>query len=200
MESHQMTFVYAADTVCQRIPYLRLIITADIPSYHPNNIRLILVTFCKKLTVCHGFFFIHQPLFHGSSPNTYHPYIDAPWSGTFNNIVHVIPISINPFAVDIFEIKTVCHGILAVNIHGRHTVQYLHLHHVISGILALIQIVRNLVTIQALRHQPSSFTQPEERYSIFMLQVASLLGHHQFAVLPGNIRFRFLRRQRSRAT
>ena len=42
----------------------------------------------------------------------------------------MVPISINPFAVDILEIKTVYHGILTVNIHGRHTVQsvsYTHL-------------------------------------------------------------------------
>ena len=59
VESHQMIFVLLTDAACQSIPNFRFLITANIATDNPDNVRIIFIAVHKKFSISHCFFLIH---------------------------------------------------------------------------------------------------------------------------------------------
>ena len=104
----------------------------------------------------------------------------------------MVPVAIDALLVDVLEVESVGEGILPVEVHGRHGVDRLHLHDVVTSLTALGQVIGSLVTIQLLGEQPSGLSHPEEGRTVLVLQVASVVGHLELAVLPRQIHLGFV--------
>ena len=189
MEGHQVILVDCFDRSCQCLPFGCFHITANVSTDKPNDIRFVLITFRQELSVCFRLFDSHFSTIHGTSPDTNHTDIQSFFCSRTNDIIHVIPITIYTFPVDVLEVISIYHGILSVDIHGWHIIQGLNLNYIVSAMFALFQIIFGFVTIQTLWEQPSCFPQPEERSTVFVFQITPLFGDNKFTVAPGNIRF-----------
>ena len=188
VECHQMVLVDCFDGGCQCFPFGSLHITTDIPTDKPDNVRFVFIAFCQELAVCFCLIYIHFAMTYRTSPDADHADIKTFLCCGTDNVIHVIPITIYAFLIDILEVVAVSHGILSVDIHRRDIIQCLNLNHVISAAFALFQIIFGFVTIQTLRQQPAGFSQPEERSAVFVFQITSFFRNDEFAVAPWDIR------------
>src|SRR5574344_1300705 len=123
-------------------------ITAQVSSYHPNDIRKVFVTLAQKFSISLCLLRIDGPGLHLRTPDTDHGYVDTVLFGSANDIVHMVPISVDALPINIFEIITVGHRVLSVNIDGRNGIHGLHLYHIEAGLVAISQIECDLVTVK----------------------------------------------------
>ena len=149
MECHQMIFINCLDGGCQGFPFGSFHITTDITADKPDNIRLIFITFRQELTISFCLIYIHFTMTYRTSPDADHTDIETLFGCCADNVIHVIPITVYTFLIDIFEVITINYRVLTVNIHRRDIIQCLNLNHIISAAFTLFQIIFGFVTIQA---------------------------------------------------
>ena len=114
-----------------------------------NVIRFVLITLCQKLAVCFCLFYSHLAPVHRASPNADHTDILSLLCCCTDDVIHVIPITVYAFLIDVFEVVSVNHRILSVDIHRRNIVQRLNLNHVISATFTLFQVIFGFIPVQA---------------------------------------------------
>ena len=140
MIGHQMVLVDGLNGCGQCLPYLRLDVALNVATHKPDDVRLVLVAVGEERTVFLGIFHTQQTGLHQSAPDAHHSDIDAMLGSHIDDIVHVIPIAVDTFAVDILEVPPVYVRHLPVDIDGRHAVDGLHLYYVIPRLGARLQI------------------------------------------------------------
>ena len=149
MECHQVIFVDSFDRGCQSFPFSSFHVATDISTNKPDNIRFVLITLCQKLAVCFCLFYSHLAPVHRASPNADHADILSLLCCCTDDVIHVIPITVYAFLIDVFEVVSVNHRILSVDIHRRNIVQRLNLNHVVSATFALFQVIFGFIPVQA---------------------------------------------------
>ena len=149
MECHQVILVDSFDRSGQSFPFSGFHIATDVSADKPDNVRFVLITFCQKLTVCFCLVNSHFTPVHRTSPNTDHTNIQTLLCCCTDNIIHVIPITVYTFLIDVFEVISVNHRILSVDIHRWNIIQCLNLNHIISAAFTLFQIIFGFIPVQA---------------------------------------------------
>ena len=109
MESHQVIFVDCLDRGRQCFPFGCLYVTTNITADKPDNVRLVFITFCKELAIGFRLFYIHFATVHRASPYTNHTDVHTFSCSRTDDIIHMIPITIYTFLIDVFEIISVYH-------------------------------------------------------------------------------------------
>ena len=122
VESHQMVLIDGTNCTCQGFPNFCFHIASCISSDYPHYIRIVLISFGKEGSVCFRFFYIHLPTSYQSSPDTYHTYIYTFAFSRTDDIIHMVPITIYSFFINMAEIESVRHGILSIDIHRGNSI------------------------------------------------------------------------------
>ena len=180
--------LYAAS---QGVPHFGFDVALNVSADYPNDVGSIFVTFTQELAVGLGFFHTHQSRFYQPAPDAYHADVDAVAFGGLYDMVHVVPVSVDAFLVDVLEVESVGVRHLPVGIECRYAVYGLHLHDIEAGFAASSQVVPDFVAVEAFGHEPAGLTLPKERFTVFVFQITALFRHEQFPVFPGNISRRF---------
>ena len=177
MIRHEMVLVYQFDGRGQRFPYFGLDIALDVTTHEPDDIGLVLVSVGEEGAILLRILHTQFTVFHQSAPDAYHSDIDAVLGGHINDIVHVIPVAIDTFAIDVLEVPAVDIRHLTIDVIGWYTINGLYLYDVIACFGTRLQIPLNLSPVEPFRQQPAGIAQPKERFSVFKLQIALVIRH-----------------------
>ena len=140
MIGHQVVLVYRLDSRCQRLPNLRLDVALNVATHKPDDVGLVLITVGKERTVFLRVVHTQQTCLDQSAPNAYHSNIDTVLSRHIDDIVHVVPIAVDALAVNVLEVPPIHVRHLSIDVDSRHTVDGLHLYHVIARFGTRLQI------------------------------------------------------------
>ena len=157
MIGHQVVFVYRLDGCCQCFPHLWFDITLNVATHKPNDVRPVLIAVSQERTVFLGIVHTQLAGLYQSAPDAHHTDIDAVLGSHIDDIVHVVPIAIHTFTVDILEVPTIHIRHLSIYIIGRYPVNGLYLYDVIARLGTRLQVPLSLCPIQSFRQQPARF-------------------------------------------
>ena len=93
----------------------------------------------------------HFSATHRTAPDTDHTDIKSFPGSCTDNVIHVVPIAVYAFLIDVFEVISISHRILSVGIYGGDIIQGLNLNDVISPLFTLFQIILGFIAVQTLR-------------------------------------------------
>lgn len=177
MIGHEMVVVNTLDAGSERLPHLWVDIALDIATHHPDDIRRILIAVGKELSVCLSLLCIDILCLYLRTPDGYHADVDAVLFGKFDDVVEMIPITVNTSGVSLRQIPTGRERLLSVDIKRRCAVHHLDENGIKSRYTAFLKIILCLGSIQTFRKKPAGITQHEKRLSVFKLQ-ESLVGRN----------------------
>ena len=177
MVGHEVVLVDRLDGGGQCFPHFRFDVALDVAPHEPDDVLFVFVSVGEERTVFLGILYAQLSVLHQSAPDTHHADVDAVLGSHIDDKVHVVPVSIHSFAVDVLEVPAVYVRHLAVDVHGWHTVDGLYLHHIVARLGARLQIPLGLGAVETLGQQPSCLALPEEGLSVFKLQITLVIRH-----------------------
>ena len=184
MIGHQVVFVYRLNSGGECFPYLRLDVALDVATHEPDDVGLVLIAVGEEGAIFLGILDGELAVLHQSAPDAHHADVDAVVGCAVDDVIHVVPIAVDPLLVDVLEIPSVDVRHLSVDVIGGNTVDGLHLYDIIAGFRTALQIPFCLSTVKTFRQQPASLAQPEEGLSVLKLQITLVIRNTQLAVVP----------------
>ena len=180
----------------QCLPHFGLHIATLITADDPHDVRTMAIPFGEELTIGLSLFDVHQPSLDKTAPDADHTDVDSALFCLIEDVVEMVPIGVGilqralRFLVIGREVEQISllvgnHRRLTIHIVGRHTIDSLHLDHIIPSIGTLGQVEAHLGTIEFFRHQPARLPLPEERSAIGMLEIEMIIADLQTAMRPG---------------
>ena len=149
----------------------------DVATHKPDDVLLVLIAIGEEGTILLSILHTQFAIFHQSTPDTHHSDVDAVLSSHINDIVHVVPIAINAFLVNLFEVPTIDIRHLTIDVISRNAIDGLHLNNVIACLRTALQIPFRLSPVESFWQQPTRFAQPEERLSVLKLQITLVIRY-----------------------
>ena len=146
-----MILVYCFDGCGESFPFSGFYVTTNIASDKPDDIRLVFIAFGEEFAVSLGLLYRHFSATHRTAPDTDHTDIKSFPGSCTDNVIHVVPIAVYAFLIDVFEVISISHRILSVGIYGGDIIQGLNLNDVISPLFTLFQIILGFIAVQTLR-------------------------------------------------
>ena len=151
MIGHDMILVNRLDSGSQCFPNFGLDVALNIATHKPDDVGLVLITVGQERSVFLGVLHTQQTSFYQSTPDAHHTDVDAMLLCHIDDIVHVVPITINTLLIDVLEVPSVYVRQLSIDVMGRNTINCLHLNHVIACLCTTLQIPFSLCSVQTLR-------------------------------------------------
>ena len=177
MVGHEVVVVNRLYGSGQRIPHFGMYVALDVTAHYPHYVLAVLIAVGQETTVGLCLLYVHPPRLYHAAPDADHAHEDAAAAGLVNDIVHVVPITVDSRAVDAVEVEPVGHRHLSIGVKGRYAIYHLHLHDIVTGSSQTVEIIGCLVAVEPLGHQPARVAEPEEGPAVGILQETSALRH-----------------------